>query len=1073
MNIRGLKSKFSSFQTKIEELLPSIICITETHLTESEKLEIEGYEVFRNDREENKGGGLLIAVKNEIKNICTVVEKRNDVGQTMWIVIDNTKIKIRIGVVYAPQESRTRKEKLKIMYEGIQEQILKAEERKQRLMIVGDLNCKIGDVINGNRTDITKGGRLLLKLIEKNNLSILNASELCTGLWTRVEGDIKSVIDYIITDAESAEALQQMNIDEGRTYAPTGMVDGKEIYSDHNVMTAKFNWIITVTKQKKDPYKTITNKGYAGIRRELEERKVSNIVDENIENYYETWKQLVSEIVQKHQTVVKKKNPRKKIKELIRLKKELRKRMKKSTTKGREMLIKEVKMVDEQIKDENNSQFKNKIEKVVEELRSSKGINGPNMWEVLKKVRRKKTEPPTAVRDKEGNILEDSEEIKNRYLEHFVEVLKSPVAESAEEVRQEEMINGAFENIMKIAQREPVILTTMAEIEVAISELKKKKCKDGWGWKNEFIIEGGIEMKKSLLKLVNRMEVDGVTPQMWNSVLIKSAHKKGSVLDLDNKRGLFITEIISKVYEKVIKNRNRQTIERSLSDNQTGGLRDRATIDNHVLLSETIRKNKKIGKKTYVIFGDAVKCFDKLWLKDTLVELYKAGCSPQDIAMIYQMNKDTEITVDTPSGRTEKRCVGEVVKQGTVLGPTLCCIETDQINQIGEDQGKPLGNQVIGILVFVDDVMSAGTAADVERCIRNLHEMEKQKKFTYGLKKTKYMVINSGREEKQKIVEAVKAGVVGECDEYEYLGFWVNQDGNCLLQIEKKSKKVKGQVLALKSLASYHNVGPAYINVRLQLYENCILQSLLYNLEGWNKQSKKEIKKLESCQHKILCSLLGIPKSTPQLGLLNELGIWSVEERLKYRKIMLYHNIVNSDDRRLCKRVIEEQTESEEVDTFYDTVRANANSLGININSVKDMLKSELKMLVKREIDKVMVKKIRKMKKTSKLRFIVPPTSFQRKGYFAKMSGSDAVEVVKTRLNMLPVYGNYKKNLSLRRLCMLCEQCDDTTEHLLTCSVLGVNNISPEHLKNDDNDQLWRQVNEQIKYNFDSRNSFC
>ena len=59
-------------------------------------------------------------------------------------------------------------------------------------------------------------------------------------------------------------------------------------------------------------------------------------------------------------------------------------------------------------------------------------------------------------------------------------------------------------------------------------------------------------------------------------------------------------------------------------------------------------------------------------------------------------------------GKTEKVQVGEIVKQGTVLGPTLCGVETDQINFVGEDQMRPLGDQVVGILVFVDDVMSAG-----------------------------------------------------------------------------------------------------------------------------------------------------------------------------------------------------------------------------------------------------------------------------------------------------------------------------------------------------------------------------
>ena len=73
-----------------------------------------------------------------------------------------------------------------------------------------------------------------------------------------------------------------------------------------------------------------------------------------------------------------------------------------------------------------------------------------------------------------------------------------------------------------------------------------------------------------------------------------------------------------------------------------------------------------MGKKTYVVFGDAAKCFDKLWLRDSLVEMYKAGCNMQDIQMIYKMNEDTGIIIETPLGKTEHAKVGEIVKQGTV-----------------------------------------------------------------------------------------------------------------------------------------------------------------------------------------------------------------------------------------------------------------------------------------------------------------------------------------------------------------------------------------------------------------------
>ena len=107
---------------------------------------------------------------------------------------------------------------------------------------------------------------------------------------------------------------------------------------------------------------------------------------------------------------------------------------------------------------------------------------------------------------------------------------------------------------------------------------------------------------------------------------------------------------------------------------------------------------------------------------------------------------------------------------------------------------------------------------------------------------------------------------------------------------------------------------------------------MLYNLEGWNKLSKSEVKKLEQIQLKALVQLLELPRSTPYIGLLNEIGMWKIEDRLRYRKIMLYHNIVTSNNNRLCKRIIIEQEENEDGDTFYSDVKNMMEAIGLKQN---------------------------------------------------------------------------------------------------------------------------------------------
>ena len=258
LNIRGIKSKFDSLLTKIEEIEPTIICLTETFLLQKEKCEIEGYEVWP-----SLVGGLLIAVKNEVKNICTIVEDKKEVGESMWVSIDNSRTKIRLGLIYAPQESRTKKDILKEMYTQISDQLLIAKEKQQRVVLLGDFNCKIGEEIKGNRPDVTKGGKLLLKLADVNKLCILNKSDQCFGLWTRTDEKSKSVIDYVLIDQDSDSAVDKMVIDEAKEFAPKS-VDSQ--YSDHNAILAKFNWFIP-EQSNRENRKIVTKKGWKRIGR--------------------------------------------------------------------------------------------------------------------------------------------------------------------------------------------------------------------------------------------------------------------------------------------------------------------------------------------------------------------------------------------------------------------------------------------------------------------------------------------------------------------------------------------------------------------------------------------------------------------------------------------------------------------------------------------------------------------------------------------------------------------------------------------------------------------------------------
>ena len=69
------------------------------------------------------------------------------------------------------------------------------------------------------------------------------------------------------------------------------------------------------------------------------------------------------------------------------------------------------------------------------------------------------------------------------------------------------------------------------------------------------------------------------------------------------------------------------------------------------------------------------------------------------------------------------------------------------------------GNVEIGMSVLLGGILAVGTADNIKKGIQNCGRMEIESKIIYELKKTKYMVINTGNEPEEAIEEIVKVGI--------------------------------------------------------------------------------------------------------------------------------------------------------------------------------------------------------------------------------------------------------------------------------------------------------------------------
>ena len=178
---------------------------------------------------------------------------------------------------------------------------------------------------------------------------------------------------------------------------------------------------------------------------------------------------------------------------------------------------------------------------------------------------------------------------------------------------------------------------------------------------------------------------------------------------------------------------------------------------NILIVSSIIEKRRQEKQSTYLMCADAVKGFDKLWFKDCLIEMKELGYCSNDIKILYEMYKKTDIKIETPFGEISSMEIKEVVKQGSTYGPIMCCTATSKVNDISEKVVVKYGEILIGMPIFMDDIATVGGPEDRRKGISNCRKMEIEEKMEYGLTKTNIIEIKTRKGITEKTEEEVRS----------------------------------------------------------------------------------------------------------------------------------------------------------------------------------------------------------------------------------------------------------------------------------------------------------------------------
>ena len=219
----------------------------------------------------------------------------------------------------------------------------------------------------------------------------------------------------------------------------------RKIYSDQNAITLNIDFISKM--EAKGKKKTITRKGYQNYKKLIKERQISKIIKKGaLQESYNKWTEEVEDAIKQVQRTARK-NPREDIRELQKIRKNLRIKIRNTTDACEKRILKDrLKLLKEHITDKIKESRGNQIKRIAESI-SNNVDNGRKIWEVKRKVKRK-DETPHFIINSEGRKIENSEEILKEYQKYYKSLLQTRPPENLQEEKLEQDINIKFQKIV-------------------------------------------------------------------------------------------------------------------------------------------------------------------------------------------------------------------------------------------------------------------------------------------------------------------------------------------------------------------------------------------------------------------------------------------------------------------------------------------------------------------------------------------------------------------------------------------------------------------------------------------------
>ena len=406
---------------------------------------------------------------------------------------------------------------------------------------------------------------------------------------------------------------------------------------------------------------------------------------------------------------------------------------------------------------------------------------------------------------------------------------------------------------LSIKKPEPWALDNLTKV---LKSLKNNKTMDPHGMINEIFKPGiiGYDLKLGLLNLFNEIKNYQYVPEFMNLQNITSIYKsKGSRVDMNNERGIFILTTMKKIMDKLIYFDNFEDVDKNMSDSNIGARKNR-NIKNHLFMIYGIINSVIRGKEDCVDIQiyDIEKAFDGLWLQDCMNDLFDTVSDENKndkLALLFKSNQNNMVSVNTAVGLTERINIPNIVQQGGTWGPGLCSNSIDMVGRKSEKQAlhNYFYKKKAKVLIFAmcDDlngVARCGIDSVALNTYINTHIELKKLRFHVPDRKgkSKCHKLHIGRNSHNCQTLKVHDTVMESVQYDTYLGDIISTDGKNTRNVRSRIAKGVGKITQILNILSSISLGEYHMEIAILLRESMFLNGILTNAEVWYGITKEE-----------------------------------------------------------------------------------------------------------------------------------------------------------------------------------------------------------------------------------------